>query len=409
MVRLDPLPCTTPVAPTPPAAGGFPPPTECAPDELARYRAQLEAVCGLAEELPRQCDADTLNVALVRHVQQVLAADALYVESGGTWRPVGTGPDATSANRLPLDNLREALAAHCAVARRERRVLVPVQEPAERALLAGHSALLAPLPTADGSPRTLVVLRQAGPPAFDDQDVRIVSALLTYAAPALRTVDMSARLQRTAVQTVSALVNAIDAKDNYTSSHSARVAELARLTARELGLPLREQQAVEWSGLLHDIGKIGVPEQVLNKPGLLTRSETAAMQRHTLIGHEMLRPVAQFAPVLDAVLYHHENDDGSGYPHGLRGSEIPPSARIIHVADIFDALTTNRPYRRAYDCETALEMLRVDAGRITDAAVTAAFELALRRYRARERESFVLRFAHLLEPGPAAAGRSLGS
>jgi len=342
-------------------------------------------------------------------VQQVLAADALYVESDGTWRLVATGPDTSAASRLPLDNLQEALVTHCAVARREHRVLVPVLAPAQSSLLAGHTALLAPLPTANGSPRTLVVLRHASPPAFDDQDIRIVSALLTYAAPALRTADMSARLQPTAVQTVSALVNAIDAKDNYTSSHSARVAELARLTARELGLPLREQQAVEWSGLLHDIGKIGVPEQVLNKPGLLTPSETAAMQRHTLIGHEMLRPVAPFAPVLDAVLHHHENDDGSGYPQGLRGTEIPLSARIIHVADIFDALTTNRPYRRAYDCETALEMLRVDAGRITDAAVTAAFELALRRYRAREHESFVLRFAHLLEPGPAAAGRSLGS
>ncbi len=407
MIQVGSLHCPAPVRPLSPSES----PESRAPavpDELTRYRLQIEGLCGLAEALPRQRDADGLNAVLARHVGKAVAADGMYLESAGTWQPLETVEDAGDGERLPLDHLEQALAGHCAAARQARRVLVPELAPGERELLAEHCVLLAPLPVA-GRPGTLVVLRRAGRAAFDDQDVRIVSALLTYAAPALRTADMAARLQRTVMQTVSALVNAIDAKDNYTSSHSARVAELARLTARELGLPLRDQQAAEWAGLLHDIGKIGVPEQILNKPGLLTPSETSAMQRHTVIGHEMLRPVAQFAPVLDAVLHHHENPDGSGYPHGLRGEEIPLRARIIHVADIFDALTTNRPYRRAYDCETALEMLRLDAGRITDAAVTAAFELAFRRYRVREHESFVLRFAHLLEPGLAAAGRGVGS
>jgi HD-GYP domain-containing protein (c-di-GMP phosphodiesterase class II) len=202
---------------------------------------------------------------------------------------------------------------------------------------------------------------------------------LTYGTQALNNALLAGHLQRAALETVYALVNAIDAKDNYTSDHSERVGLLARQTGEALQLPPERRQALEWAGLLHDVGKIGIPETILNKPGKLTRAEFGQMKLHPRIGHDMLSPVGRFAPVLEAVLCHHENFDGSGYPDGLRGTQIPLDARIVHVADIYDALTTCRPYRAAYDRAHALDLLERDAGRVTDPEITRVFIAAMRQ------------------------------
>jgi HD-GYP domain-containing protein (c-di-GMP phosphodiesterase class II) len=198
------------------------------------------------------------------------------------------------------------------------------------------------------------------------------------------------------------LVNAIDAKDHYTSAHSERVGGLARLTGEALGLSKEQIQALECSGLLHDVGKIGVAEQILNKPGALTPAEFEEMKKHAQVGYDMLRPVAQFQPILSVVLHHHENHDGSGYPAGLAGEAIPLGARIIHVVDIFDALTTHRPYRKAYDSELALRVIEAGAGRATDPKVTELFIEALRRHMTEHPADFRARFGHL-EKGARAA------
>jgi HD-GYP domain-containing protein (c-di-GMP phosphodiesterase class II) len=169
------------------------------------------------------------------------------------------------------------------------------------------------------------------------------------------------------------LVNAIDQKDNYTYGHSERVGFLAKVTGQSLGLTSKELQKLEWAGLLHDVGKIGIPEHVLNKPGRLTPEEFDLIKEHPGRSYEVLRPVASLEPVLDAVLYHHENPDGTGYPKGLKGEEIPLMARIIHVVDVFDALTSTRSYRGAYDVERAIEIISKDSGTKLDAQIVECF------------------------------------
>jgi HD-GYP domain-containing protein (c-di-GMP phosphodiesterase class II) len=181
------------------------------------------------------------------------------------------------------------------------------------------------------------------------------------------------RLQRSIFQSLLGLANALEAKDEYTRGHSDRVAGLARRLALEAGLAVREADVVAQSALLHDLGKIGVPEHILRKPGPLTEEEWAAMRRHPLTGAQILAPLEFFANGALIVRHHHEHQDGSGYPDGLADEKIPLGARIIAVADAYDALTSERPYRRAMAHAVALERLATEAGRMLDARLTRLF------------------------------------
>ena len=181
------------------------------------------------------------------------------------------------------------------------------------------------------------------------------------------------RLQRSIFQSLLGLANALEAKDEYTRGHSDRVAALARQLALEAGLAVREADVIAQSGLLHDLGKIGVPEGILRKPGPLTEEEWAAMRRHPLTGAQILAPLEFFANGALIVRHHHEREDGSGYPDGLAGERIPIGARIVAVADVYDALTSERPYRRALAPAVALDRLAADAGRTLDARLTRLF------------------------------------
>lgn len=172
---------------------------------------------------------------------------------------------------------------------------------------------------------------------------------------------------------IRSLINAIDAKDSYTCGHSDRVAEVARLIARALSLDPAECERVYMTGLLHDVGKIGVPDFVLQKPGRLTEEEFALIRQHPVIGYEILKHLDNFRYVLPGVLHHHEAIDGSGYPHGLKGSEIPLVARILAVADAYDAMTTDRPYRRGMPSEKAEQILRNGVGKQWDGDCVDAF------------------------------------
>lgn len=169
--------------------------------------------------------------------------------------------------------------------------------------------------------------------------------------------------------TVRALVSAIDAKDPYTCGHSSRVSELAESLAREMGMSDAEIETVRMAGLLHDIGKIGVSDAVLRKPGKLTDAEYAEIKRHPELGYRILRDIPQFNKILPGVRYHHEAWDGSGYPLGLRGESIPLIARVLAVADAFDAMTSTRTYRAGMPLERVMEVLAAGSGQQWDAEV----------------------------------------
>jgi HD-GYP domain-containing protein (c-di-GMP phosphodiesterase class II) len=153
------------------------------------------------------------------------------------------------------------------------------------------------------------------------------------------------RLQQAIFQSLLGLANALEAKDLYTRGHSERVAALARRIALQAGVPRAGAEIIAHAGRLHDLGKIAVPESVLRKPGALSAEEWAVLRQHPVIGAQIVAPLDFFADGAVIVRHHHERHDGSGYPDGLRGELIPLGARIVAVADIYDALTSDRPYR----------------------------------------------------------------
>jgi HD-GYP domain-containing protein (c-di-GMP phosphodiesterase class II) len=176
---------------------------------------------------------------------------------------------------------------------------------------------------------------------------------------------------------IRALINAIDAKDSYTCGHSDRVALIARRIAAEVGLDARDRERVYMAGLLHDIGKIGIPDGVLTKAGKLTEEEFDTIKLHPTIGYTILRHLKQLEFVLPGVLHHHEMVNGRGYPHALVGEQIPLIGRVLAVADAYDAMTSSRPYRQALPSEKAEQILRDGAGTQWDEQIVAAFFAAL--------------------------------
>jgi putative two-component system response regulator len=159
------------------------------------------------------------------------------------------------------------------------------------------------------------------------------------------------------------LAKSIEAKDYSTGDHCERLADLGVLLGRDLGLGESDLTALRRGGYLHDLGKVAVPEAILLKPGPLSAAEREVVQRHPAIGEEICRPLRSLREVLPIIRHHHERRDGSGYPDGLRGEAIPLTARILQVADIFDALTTDRPYRQALPPDRALDVLDTETQR----------------------------------------------
>jgi putative nucleotidyltransferase with HDIG domain len=175
------------------------------------------------------------------------------------------------------------------------------------------------------------------------------------------------------LQFVEAMAEALDARDPYTAGHSIRVAEYSRRLARELGLDSVQIETVYVAAHLHDIGKIGTPDTVLQKRGKLTKEEFDIIKLHPGVGKRILSKVAGFETYLNVVELHHENVDGTGYPHGLQGEKIPLDARIVRVADAFDAMTSDRAYRPSLTRSQALDQIRMFSGKQFDARVAEAF------------------------------------
>jgi HD-GYP domain-containing protein (c-di-GMP phosphodiesterase class II) len=180
-------------------------------------------------------------------------------------------------------------------------------------------------------------------------------------------------LHQAYVEFVGSLASAIDARDRYTAGHSGRVCRFSHAIAEAMNFRPDELADLRIGALLHDIGKIGIPDAVLQKPGRLTDDEYNMIRQHPEIGRRILEGVHGFAPYLSIVELHHENWDGTGYPHGLRGEEVPLAARIVHVADAFDAMTSDRPYRRGMRASVALDILLQNAGTQFDPLIVEVF------------------------------------
>jgi putative nucleotidyltransferase with HDIG domain len=215
--------------------------------------------------------------------------------------------------------------------------------------------------------------------------------------------EANARLRRTSLSFATALVATLDARDQYTAGHSAAVAIYARDIAERMGLPTDQQELVHLCGLVHDIGKIGLPAGLLEKPGPLTLEERRQMEQHSEIGERILRNVDDYSEIADVVRSHHERIDGMGYPDGLHGKDIPLLARIIGVADAYDAMTSDRPYREALPSRVARMRLAQAVETQFDTTVVAAFEAILAAagddYRTGRGSSFMRERAELEQTG----------
>ena len=202
---------------------------------------------------------------------------------------------------------------------------------------------------------------------------------------AVRTAELRrerAKLERLSVATLEALVNALEAKDPYIRGHSARVADLGAMIAAELGQNDEEVEAVRMAGRLHDIGKIGIREEILGKEGPLTTEEYEQVKPHVVVGSQILAPLAHLGAIISYVRSHHERWDGQGYPDKLRGEAIPMGARILAAAEIYDALTTSRPYQEKMPPDVAVERMRDLAGTVIDHDVYRALEASVKRRQA---------------------------
>jgi HD-GYP domain-containing protein (c-di-GMP phosphodiesterase class II) len=213
---------------------------------------------------------------------------------------------------------------------------------------------------------------------------RMAETIQTYVSNLKTASEENRQLFFDSIEMIAA---AVDAKDPYTKGHSGRVAQYSLVLVRELGLPEEEVEKIRISATLHDVGKIGIEDRILKKPGVLTNDEFEIMKRHTIMGFEIVRQVKQLEEMLPGIRWHHEALNGQGYPDGITGDELPLMARIIAVADTFDAITTDRPYQAGRDFPTALEILRKHAGAKYDPVVVDAMGAAYSKGALRTQEA----------------------
>ncbi len=198
---------------------------------------------------------------------------------------------------------------------------------------------------------------------YESEHEDFLTLLATDAAIAIRNLSLYAEVERSYFEIIQALAQAIEAKDPYTSGHVARVRTYATRLAKALGLPPEEVELISKAAILHDVGKISIPDKVLMKPGALSDEEFEVMKSHVENALHILKDIRSLPPrVFEMVLHHHERYDGGGYPHGLKGEEIPLGAQIIGLADTFDAMTSDRPYRKGFSAEEALSRMEEAMG-----------------------------------------------
>lgn len=357
-------------------------------EEVLQNYEQLNLIFDLTQQIAAVTDAQGIEKMLLQRVGQLIGAVTVHVAyQDGRWGRYD-GADGRRSDDLP-ESIDEEVAAAAEIVRQQRQVHV--------ATLQGQPLIAGPLHRLDNQVDAVLVLRPPGAEPYSSGDMMMLESLLTFGGQIISNTELHERLRQMSLEVTRAMVAAIDKKDHYTSGHSERVGFLTRLTAEELGVPPAEVQIMEWAGLLHDVGKIGIPEEILCKPGKLTAEEFEIIKRHPEMGYEILNPIASMQVVVDGVLYHHEYPDGSGYPEGRRGDDIPLVARIIHVADTFDALTSTRSYRRAFSVEKAFEIISSEKGVRIDADVADAFVRAFNRYREENADEFHERFSAVRE------------
>jgi response regulator RpfG family c-di-GMP phosphodiesterase len=225
-----------------------------------------------------------------------------------------------------------------------------------------YSIMVVPMLQYSQAIGTIAVVRSEDKPRYTPSDLQLLTVFSSHIASSLQNAQLYTRMKTLNLEVIRSYARAVEAKDIYTRGHSERVATYAQSLGQALGLSTQELDILYMAGVLHDIGKIGIPDSILNKPDILTPEEYNVMKSHPLVGRDILSQVTSFKEILPIVYHHHERIDGKGYPDGLRGSEIPFLARVICVVDSYEAMTSNRAYRKALPADTVRNILEAGAG-----------------------------------------------
>lgn len=344
--------------------------------ELQRQFTGMQAMVDLGQRLLAARDSDTIVHATLENATRIVhcrCAVLLLLRMPGAsaqtqyWcyhDQILTTGGAPNALRMMPDHAPDA------------PFVLTGQEP-------GYAGLPNELISSDAAAIMMLPVRVSGRPtgallfALDKlpgpHDALLARQLGDYAAVALSSAKLVRELHDLSFGALRTLARAIDAKSPWTAGHSDRVTALSLALGNRIGLDAGQLEKLERGGLLHDVGKIGVPAAVLDKPGALTDEEWEVMRAHTTLGGRILEPIGRYADVIPIVLYHHERWDGSGYPRGLAGEAIPLLARVLAVADVYDALTSERPYRAGMDVGTAMRIIERGRGTHFDARMVDAF------------------------------------
>jgi len=225
-----------------------------------------------------------------------------------------------------------------------------------------YSIMVVPLVQYSNKIGTIAVVRTRERPVYTPADLQLLTVFSSHIASSLQNARLYTKMKALNREVIGSYARAVEAKDIYTRGHSDRVARYARALGESLGLTTQELDILYTAGILHDIGKIGVPDSILNKPGKLTDEEYDVMKKHPQVGSDILSQVTSFREILPIVYHHHERIDGKGYPDGLSGSDVPFLARIVSVVDSYEAMTSDRAYRNALPAETVRKILEDGAG-----------------------------------------------
>ena len=236
-----------------------------------------------------------------------------------------------------------------------------------------RSFLGTPIITKGGLPVGIVSLLARRSRVYSKNEKAFINGIASQIGLALDRAQLIDRIQEMHVESVKALVKAIETRDTYTEGHSVQVADFAVQLARSMGMSEREATLIEFAGLLHDVGKIVVPENILKKTSTLSDDEWTIIKRHTIYSTKIIEPIANLRPIQNWVLYHHERWDGKGYPEGIKTNAIPLQARILSVCDTYSAMTSDRPYRKALDQDFALTELKKVSGSQLDPDIVQIF------------------------------------
>ena len=341
-------------------------------EEMLQLSSQINFLFKVAKKILGIEDLKKCYQVILDEISQVIKADQGFIQTKGRW-----DEKICVTHRMTDAEVTSARTSICVQGTTAGNTIICTRED-------GASQLYSPIKEKSGQSGQMVFVRAPAQRPFSASEKKLVGIIENIVSPTFETLRLYDSLQDLYLNTVKALAAAIDAKDEYTHGHSFRVAKYSLAIGEELGIDNQQLTDLEIAGYMHDLGKIGISELILSKPGKLTSEEFCLIQKHPVFTDKILQPIKLPARILEGATQHHERMDGSGYPAGLMGTEISLFGRIIAVADVFDALTSKRPYRDAMPVEEALRILCDGIDTLFDREMILAFISALRPERSQE-------------------------